>query len=134
MCDPGTGCGVLLRCTDQDPRAQPGGCPISRRTFKRDVHYLEGDDLARLEAQVRAIPLARYRYKDAPSRERIGFMLEDVPGIPAVDEPRDMVDLYSYVSMLVAAVQQQGARLDAQRREIERLRQDLARATRSSRR
>jgi hypothetical protein len=132
MCDPGTGCGVMLRCTDRDPRTQPGGCPISRRTFKRDIHYLDGEDLARLEAQIRAIPLARYRYKDAPSRDRIGFMLEDVSGIPAADEPRDMVDLYSYVSMLVAAVQQQGARLDRQTREIERLRLELARVTRRS--
>jgi hypothetical protein len=128
MCDPGVGCGVLLRCTDKDPRLQPGGCPISRRSYKRDVRYLDGTDLAALESQVRALRLARYRYKDAPGRERLGFMIDDVPGSPAVDEPRDMIDLYAYTSMVVATVQRQAARLDAQEREIARLRARLNRA------
>jgi len=124
-CDPGTGCGVLLRCTDKDPRTQPGGCPISRLASKRDVRYLNEADLAGLEAQVRAIRLARYRYKDAPTRERLGFIIDDVPASPAVDEPRDMIDLYAYTSMVVAAVQRQAQRLEAQDREIGRLHREL---------
>jgi hypothetical protein len=129
MCDPGSGCGVLLRCTDSDPRMQPGGCPISRKAYKTDVHYLEGTDLAALEQQIRALRLARYRYRDAPERQRLGFMIDDVPDSPAVDEPRDMIDVYAYTSMVVATVQRQAARLDAQEREIGRLRAEVARLT-----
>jgi hypothetical protein len=135
MCDPGTGCGVLLRCADHDPRAQPGGCPISRKAFKTDVHYLDGTDLAGLETQVRTLRLARYRYKDAPERQRLGFMIDDAPGNPAVDEPRDMIDVYAYTSMVVATVQRQAARLDAQERELARLREEVIRlSARPSRR
>ena len=133
MCDPGTGCGVMLRCTNADPRAQIGGCPISRRSYKRDIHYLDDAQLATLESQIRALPLARYRYKDAPARERLGFMIDDAPASPAVDEPRDMIDLYAYTSMVVATVQRQANRLDAQDREIARLRVQLARLERSAR-
>jgi hypothetical protein len=132
MCDPGVGCGVLLRCADRDPRTQAGGCPISRRAYKRDVHYLETADLAALDAQVRALRLARYRYTAAPAREHLGFMIDDVPDSPAVDEPRDMVDLYAYTSMVVATVQQQAARLDRQQRELETLRAEVARLTRQA--
>jgi hypothetical protein len=38
MCDPGQGCGVLLRCSDRDPRVQPGGCPIARRVQRQAWH------------------------------------------------------------------------------------------------
>jgi hypothetical protein len=82
--------------------------------------------MAGLEAQIRTLRLARYRYKDAPERQRLGFMIDDAPGNPAVDEPRDMIDVYAYTSMVVATVQRQAARLDAQEQEIARLREQVA--------
>lgn len=129
MCDPGEGCGVLLRCTDRDPRVQTGGCPISRRASKSDIRYLRPADLADLERQTRSIHLARYRYKDAPARERLGFIIDDAAGNPAIDEPRDMIDLYAYTSMVVATVQRQAARLDQQERQIAQLQAELRRRT-----
>jgi hypothetical protein len=124
-CDPGQGCGVLLVCADRDPRMQPGGCPISRRAFKTDLRYLDAGDLDRLEAQVRALRLATYRYRDAPERQRLGFVIDDAPGSPAVDEGRDMIDLYAYTSMVVGALQRQLARQEAQQQELERLRAEV---------
>lgn len=123
VCDPGLGCGVQLRCTDRDPKTQPGGCPISRLAKKTDLRYLDDEDLARLEAEVRALRLARYRYRDAPARERLGFVIEDAPGSPAVDGPRDLIDLYAYTSVVAGALKRQMLRLDAQERELARLRE-----------
>jgi hypothetical protein len=94
-------------------------------SYKTDVRYLDAADLALLEAQTRSLRLARYRYKDAPARERLGFLIDDAPRAPAVDEPRDMIDLYAYTSMVVATIQRQAERLDRQEREIIRLRSTL---------
>jgi hypothetical protein len=124
-CDPGLGCDVLLRCADKDPKVQPGGCPISRRAAKRDVTYLDEQGKLRLAQEVKRIRLAWYRYKEAPEREHLGFMIDDAPDSPAVDGRRDQIDLYGYVSMLVAALQQESARADAQERELASLRQRL---------
>jgi len=124
-CDPQVGCEVLLRCTDKDPKVQPGGCPISRRAAKRDIAYLDEEERARLVDEVRRLRLATYRYKDAPGKQRLGFIIDDVPSSAAVDGPRDQIDLYGYLSMTVAALQEQMARADAQEREIAALRKRL---------
>jgi hypothetical protein len=124
-CDPGQGCGVLLVCADRDPRMQPGGCPISRRAFKTDLRYLDTADLDRLEAQVRSLRLATYRYRDAPERQHLGFIIDDAPESPAVDQARDMIDLYAYTSMVVGALQRQLARQESQQQELERLRAEV---------
>jgi len=124
-CDPQVGCEVLLRCTDKDPKVQPGGCPISRRAAKRDIAYLDAEDRARLVDEVKHLRLATYRYTDAPGKQRLGFIIDDVPSSAAVDGPRDQIDLYGYLSMTVAALQEQISRADAQEREIAALRKRL---------
>ena len=124
-CDPGLGCDVLLLCADKDPKVQPGGCPISRRAAKRDIAYLDAEAKARLVDELRRLRLAKYRYKDAPEKQRLGFIIDDVPNGSAVDTPRDQIDLYSYLSMAVGALQEEMARVDAQEREISDLRQRL---------
>jgi hypothetical protein len=126
-CDPGDGCNVRLLCAEKDPRVQPGGCPISRREAKRDIAYLDDAALGDLATRLRAVRLARYRYKDAPERERLGFMIDDGQGSLAVDQVRDQIDLYSYLSWTVAALQAEMKRVDAQGREIARLRREIAR-------
>jgi hypothetical protein len=118
-CDPADDCNRLLVCATSDPRV--GGCPISSRRFKRDVQYLteaEREDCAR---QVGTIRLARYRYlgSDEP---RLGFVLEDDPPAAAVDRGREMVDLYGYSSLAVAALQVHERRIEALEREVQELR------------
>jgi hypothetical protein len=104
---------------------QPGGCPISRRAAKRDVAYLDDQAKVRLAEEVKRIRLAWYRYNEAPAEQHLGFMIDDAPDSPAVDSRRDQIDLYGYLSMVVAALQQESARADAQEREIFDLRQRI---------
>ena len=74
--------------------------------------------------------LATYHYKPEvsdPSRAHLGFIIEDTPpATPAVDAQREHVDLYGYMSMLVATLQ-------VQEKEIADLRRELAQARRGSR-
>jgi hypothetical protein len=48
--------------------------------------------------------LATWRYKHDPSKELLGFMIDDNEGSAAVDGKRDLVDLCGYTSMVVATI------------------------------
>lgn len=102
---------------------QPGGCPISRLQYKFDVAYLDDAARARLADDVKAIRLATY--KDAPSREHLGFMIDDMPASPAIDGARDQIDLYGYLSLTLGALQVEMTRVDSQERELAALRTRL---------
>jgi hypothetical protein len=72
------------------------------------------------------IRLANYSYKGDPSaRERLGFIIEDDPASPAVDEGKTQVDLYGYTSMLVAAMKIQSRKLEQQSAELTSLRRKI---------
>ncbi len=73
-----------------------------------------------------SIPLVRYRYKDGPERQHLGFIIEDVEPSPSVDSKNDQVDLYGYTSMAVAALQEQKHELDELRQEVKSLQSQLA--------
>lgn len=124
-CDPGTGCGVNLVCAAEDPKTQPGGCPISRARFKRDITYVSDARRARLAQDLLALPLATWRYREGDGSERLGFIIEDVEPSPSVDSARDRVDLYGYTTMAVAALQEQSRELAALRAEVAALRAAL---------
>jgi hypothetical protein len=126
-CDPISACDQLLLCATSDP-THGGMCPISRRKYKTDIHYLDAAERARVREQLLAIPLATWRYKDAPERARLGFILEDVEPSPGVDGARDQVDLYGYASMAVAALQEQARQIDELKREVAQLKRRLRRS------
>jgi hypothetical protein len=107
-----------LICATKDPKQGPGDCPISRRSFKTDIQYLSAPDEGRYARQLQDLRLSTWVYRQGDGRKRLGIILEDSPGSVAVDDARDQVDLYSYISMAVAA-------LKVQRREIEQLRREL---------
>ena len=48
--------------------------------------------------------------------------MDDSPESVAVDEPRDQIDLYSYLSLAVSGLQSQAARIEVQERELRALR------------
>ena len=110
---------IVLTC-----QAQPE-CPKSRMRFKQDISYLTSDQLAAMNEELMALPLATYRYKSEgdAGRVRLGFMIDGHEDLVAVDSARDQVDLYSYTSMAVAALKVQAA-------EIRRLEDDVARLER----
>lgn len=123
ICDPMNDCNALLVCAERDPKTQDGGCPISTRSVKEEIHYLQGPDLEKLHAQVLDLPLATYRYKtgDQTGQTRLGFIIEDQPQSLAVDQPQNMVDVYAYASMAMAALQVQAAEIEKLKAEIKNL-------------
>jgi hypothetical protein len=106
----------LLTCRDE-PYDEDSICPASSRAFKRDIVYVGPSEHQALAKQVLDVKLARYNYIDPkkPGR-KLGYILEDLP--EASFSSGEHVDMYAYVSAVVALTQQQQA-------EIERLRQEL---------
>lgn len=93
---------------------------LSRRAVKQDIVYLTEADCARLRADLLAFPLVRYEYRAEPGRAYTGFVIDDIEPSPAAKG--DQVDLYGYVTMAVAALQQQDRELAALRSDIAELR------------
>jgi hypothetical protein len=122
-------CGPAEECLPAD-QAGPGyggayACPVSSRTRKQDIHYVDDSERASLADEALHIRLATYRYKPEagdPAPTHLGFVIEDDPASPAVTPDRQHVDLYGYVSMAVATIQQQARAIDTQAREIDELR------------
>ncbi|HET6283515.1 MAG TPA: hypothetical protein VFH73_21340 [Polyangia bacterium] len=126
-CDPHDDCNRIQVCDDKSQIPERGGCPISRRSTKRDIHYLSTDELRRYHDELLEMKLATWRYKNEPARERLGFILDDKEGSVAVDAPRDMVDLYGYTSLAVATLQLQARELETLRAELEAVHRRLDR-------
>jgi hypothetical protein len=116
-------CGANGRrtCTLGRWTASSGGpCPVSTRTAKQGIEYLNDDDLKGIADDLRRFRLATYEYTDPAlaGRRHLGFIIEDNPQSPAVDRAENMVDLYGYTSMLVAAVQTQSKEIATLKREL----------------
>jgi len=123
-CDPGNDCNEDLVCSTTDPRQQAGGCPISRASYKKDIHFLSDRDLESYRDQLLALPLATYRYKEASpeSRLHLGLLIDGHESLACVQPERDQVDLYGYASMAVATLQVQAREIDELKKEIAELR------------
>jgi hypothetical protein len=118
LCDGVASCGAKYVCAATDPTQRPGGCPISRARFKEQVDYLTPEQRRDYRDQLMRVPLASYRYKHAPEAgPQLGFMIDDIEPSAAVSG--DHVNMYGYLSMAVAAIQEQ-------QREIARLERALA--------
>ena len=126
QCDLQDSCNSKLLCTTSDPQLQPGGCPISRRDYKTDIHYLVQDDLARYQREVLDMKLATWRYKHDPAKTRVGIIIDDDEKSQAVDAARNMVDVYAYTSMAIAAVQVQARQIEALQSEVNRLKESCS--------
>jgi hypothetical protein len=124
-CDGVAGCGAMLVCSDSDPKLGPGGCPISRARYKQDIEYLDARQLREYHAQLMNMPLASYRYKNAPDAPQLGFIIDDVE--PSVAVAGDGVNMYGYLSMAVAAIQVQAKQIETLQRELADLRSQTAR-------
>lgn len=125
-------CNTHLICAASDPTISSGvACPISRRETKRDIHYLGADELAGYRKQLLGMKLATWRYKHDPSKERLGFIIDDHPTSPAVDGARDIVDLYGYTSLAVATVQSQAREIEALKLKLDTIEAKLAKSNKS---
>lgn len=116
-------CGAVEVCASQDPTKPPNTCPISSRKYKDGIEYVDGAGLQELHDETLQMRLATYTYKvqyDDPSSKHLGFIIEDTPPqTPAVDWSHDRVDIYGYLSMVVATMQVQEKEIADLRRELE---------------
>jgi hypothetical protein len=122
-------CGVTLVCASQDPKGGLGGCPVSSRQYKDGISYVDETELRHLHDEALAMRLATYTYKPRvadPGHTHLGFIIEDNLQTPAVDATHDRVDMYGYVSMVVAAMQVQEKEIAALRSDLDAARRDLA--------
>jgi len=126
-CDPEDDCNSLLVCATSDPKLGPGGCPISRRSTKQDIHYVSDAERVQYQRELLEMKLAIWRYKHDPAKQRLGIIIDDNEGSAAVDARRDQLDLYGYTSMVVAALQVQAREIEALKRQVAALKK--ARAT-----
>jgi hypothetical protein len=117
-CDPQDDCNSLLICSTSDPKLGPGGCPISRRSTKQDIHYVDDMERAQYQRELLEMKLAIWRYKHDPAKKRLGIIIDDDEDSPAVDARRDQLDLYGYTSMVVAALQVQAREIDELKRQV----------------
>ena len=73
--------------------ASGGPCPVSTRRAKKDIVYLAETDRKRIADDLARFKLATYEYRDPAlaGKRHLGFIIEDVPGSPAVDRDGNMV-------------------------------------------
>jgi hypothetical protein len=126
LCDPEDDCNRRLTCALSDPMDAPGGCPISRKRHKRNVHYLDAAELAGYRDELLSMKLATWRYKHDPTRERLGFIIDDNERSVAVDEGGEVVDVYGYASLAVAALQIQARQIEELERQVAELKRHSA--------
>jgi hypothetical protein len=115
-CDGVLGCGATYLCATQAPVA----CPISRAKYKQEIDYLDAAGREQYHEQITRMPLASYRYKDAPEVPQLGFIIDDIE--PSVAVSGDHVNLYGYLSMAVAAIQVQDQQIKALEQQLEQMR------------
>ncbi|MBK9263313.1 MAG: hypothetical protein IPM54_26360 [Polyangiaceae bacterium] len=122
-------CGELLICATSDPKESPGGCPISRVSYKKNVEYLSDAEIASIADEAKTMRLSSWHYKGEgeASRRHVGFLIDDMPESIAVAESGERVDLYGYTSMAIAAVQVQDKRLETLERELLAMRAEMVR-------
>lgn len=119
-CDPMDSCNALYICATSDPKTGPGGCPISRQKYKTDIQYLDEAGLAKYADELSKVKLATYKYKTG-GPTRLGFIIEDHEPSVSIDSEHDMVDLYGYTSMTVAALKLQEKQLVALQQQVKEL-------------
>lgn len=126
-CDLEDDCNRRLICATEDPVAD-GMCPKSRKAHKRDIAYLDAEARAAVSEDLLAMRLATWRYRGTldDGAVHLGFLIDDVPGSPAVRADGEHVDLYGYVSLAVATIQEQHAHIAAQQQRIDLLEKRLA--------
>lgn len=122
-------CGVQLICAESDPKDNPGGCPISRVSHKKNIEYLSEAEVASIADEARTMRLSSWHYKaeNESSRRHVGFLIDDMPESIAVADSGERVDLYGYTSMAIAAVQVQDKRLGALEKELAAMRAEMVR-------
>ncbi len=95
----------------------------SSRRYKQDVSYLSPEERQAVARQIQELPLARFRYQEAPQGpQRLGFITEDALASDFVSADGRTVDLYALQAAAIAAIQEQQRRIDVLERRLEQCR------------
>ena len=105
-----------------------GGAQGSSIRLKKDVAYLDDEARTRIAQDVLSMRLANWEYIEPKlgSGRHLGIVIEDNPTIAAVNPSKESVNVYSYASMAIAAVQVQARELAELRDQVAQLREELA--------
>ncbi|MGZ3420482.1 MAG: hypothetical protein ACXVEE_21580 [Polyangiales bacterium] len=129
QCNYGCENGVSRKCVGGvwTSASSPGGCPVSTRRAKKNIAYLSSVDVDALAAEALSLRLASWQYQDPAlgAGPHVGIILEDDPNSFAVDKGKDMVDLYGYSTLALAAAQSQAKKIAALEAELAELRARL---------
>lgn len=122
-------CGVQLICAESDPKDNPGGCPVSRVSHKKNIEYLSDAEISSIADEAKTMRLSSWHYKaeGESARRHVGFLIDDMPESIAVAQNGERVDLYGYTSMAIAAVQVQDKRLESLEKELGSMRAEMVR-------
>lgn len=115
QCDPVNNCNAYLVCASADPKVN---CPQSSRARKEQIKYLHDKDRRALHQALMKLRLASYRYKKTKGPRQLGFIIEDRPAPSLLFSHRKRVDLYSYLSMVTAALQHQNQEIRALKEQL----------------
>jgi hypothetical protein len=126
-CDFQSECNARLICADADPKLGPGGCPISRAAFKKDIDYLDAGARASAYRDLLGLRLATYSYRGRGDGKRhLGIILDDHERGIWADPANDRIDLYGYSSLAIAGVQAQADELSELRGQLHALQRELS--------
>lgn len=85
----------------------------SSRDYKKDIHELTPQEYRRALEKVVSVPVVRFRYKSADTKEKIGLIAEDAPPEIVAEGNSKAISINEYVSLLHAALKAQQEEIDA---------------------
>lgn len=99
---------------------------MSARDLKRDIEYINAAEAERLYDEVVDMKLARWRYNPGlvDDQTRLGVIIDDAPDATMVSMDQRTIDLYTYASMMAAAVQHQARVIEDLRAALDELRDE----------
>lgn len=114
---------IVLTCLSEPP-PKPWTCPISGAEAKKNIQYLDASNRQQVANEILKLRLANYEYEkgypDAGTRS-LGFIIDDSPNATFLTKSKKRVNLYSYVSALVATVQEQNTTIHQLQKDIREL-------------
>jgi len=118
---------VVLTCVNKQEEMTKSAttmCPVSRAYAKKGISYLTGAQQFELSQKVLGLKLATYEYKPEYSSipgPQLGFIIDDQPRSSILTSDGGRVNLYSYISAVVATLQEQKKEIETLKKELNSL-------------
>lgn len=83
-----------------------------------------------MASAILGLRLVEFEYRDFPGLAKgpqLGFILDENPGLPFASSDKKRVNLYGYISAVVATIHKQQSEIAALRSELEQVKENLKR-------